>query len=96
MVEEITKAVTCKHCGSSEGIVKYGTYKGTPRYWCKACQKKFKADENATNNIVASIKRNGIRQTARDLNVDHSAVRYWLKSHHMPQWVIEKYAGVGK
>jgi hypothetical protein len=59
-------------------------------------ERKFKTDESTANNIVASIKRNGLRQTARDLNVDHSAVRYWLKSHHMPQWVIEKYWGVGK
>jgi DNA-directed RNA polymerase subunit RPC12/RpoP len=37
--------VKCKHCGS-EAIVKYGSYKGLPRYWCKVCKKKFKADDN--------------------------------------------------
>lgn len=34
---------TCKHCGSN-AIVRYGSYKGTQRYWCKACKRKFKAD----------------------------------------------------
>lgn len=59
-------------------------------------EKKFKTDKSTTENIMVSIKRNGIRHTARELNVDHSAVRYWLKSRNVPQWVIEKYAGVGK
>jgi transposase-like protein len=35
--------ITCKHCGSS-AVVKYGTYKGVQRYWCKICKRKFKAD----------------------------------------------------
>lgn len=34
---------TCKNCGSN-AIVKYGSYKGIPRCWCKACKRKFKAD----------------------------------------------------
>ena len=39
-----TETVTCRHCGS-EAVVKYGTYKGVQRYWCKACNRKFKADD---------------------------------------------------
>jgi transposase-like protein len=38
-----TETVTCKNCGST-AIVKFGSYKGVPRYWCKSCQRKFKAD----------------------------------------------------
>ena len=36
--------IKCKYCGSS-GVVKFGTYKGVQRYWCKSCQRKFKADD---------------------------------------------------
>jgi len=36
--------VVCKHCGANN-IVKFGTYKGVQRYWCKSCQRKFKADD---------------------------------------------------
>ena len=36
--------MTCKYCGS-EGVVKYGTYKGVQRYWCKVCKRKFKDDD---------------------------------------------------
>ena len=32
--------IACKNCGS-EGVVKYGTYNGVQRYWCKVCQRKF-------------------------------------------------------
>lgn len=36
----------CKYCGS-QSVVKFGTYKGTQLYWCKACKRKFKDDTNA-------------------------------------------------
>jgi len=36
--------VNCKHCGA-DGVLKYGTYKGVQRYWCKVCKRKFKADD---------------------------------------------------
>lgn len=42
MTEVITN-IKCKNCGS-EAVVKYGSYKGVPRYWCKVCKRKFKAD----------------------------------------------------
>jgi len=40
---EIITNVICKNCGS-EAVVKYGTYKGAQRYFCKVCRKKFKGD----------------------------------------------------
>jgi putative transposase len=47
MIEETTtKVITCKHCGST-AILKFGTYKGVQRYWCKSCERKFKADEDS-------------------------------------------------
>jgi ribosomal protein L37AE/L43A len=39
----VTEPITCKNCGSN-AVVKYGSYKGVPRYWCKSCQRKFKGD----------------------------------------------------
>ena len=36
--------ISCKHC-HSDSIVRFGTYKGTQLYWCKSCQRKFKADD---------------------------------------------------
>ena len=78
---ECTDTITCAYCVQANLLGR---------------EKKFKTDQSTANNIIATIKRNGLRQTARDLNVDHGTVRYWLKTHDMPQWVIEKYAGVGK
>jgi putative transposase len=46
MIEETTtKIVKCKGCGSTD-IVRFGTYKGVQRYFCKSCKRKFK-DDNA-------------------------------------------------
>lgn len=38
-----TQTVACKYCGLSS-TVKCGSYRGIQRYWCKICNKKFKAD----------------------------------------------------
>jgi len=43
MVEQNEGKVICKNCGSN-ATVKFGSYKGVPRYWCKSCKRKFKAD----------------------------------------------------
>ena len=42
--ENIDSRLKCKYCGG-EAVVKFGTYKGTQRYWCKVCKRKFKADD---------------------------------------------------
>ena|GEM_PF-2502472 len=78
---QCTDTITCAYCVQTNLL---------------ALEKKFKTDESTTNNIITYIKRNGLRQTARDLNVNHNAVRYWLKSRNVPQWVVGKYAGVDK
>jgi len=50
--------ITCPHC-KAEGVMKYGTYKGVQRYFCKICNKKFKADDTLFHmkldtNLVSS------------------------------------------
>lgn len=40
-----TQQMKCKNCGST-AVVRFGTYKGVQRYWCKSCQRKFKADSD--------------------------------------------------
>lgn len=37
--------IICKYC-QSENVVKFGTFEGIQRYWCKDCERKF-ADNNA-------------------------------------------------
>ncbi len=37
--------LTCEHCGST-GVIKFGTYKGVQRYYCKVCKRKFTANDN--------------------------------------------------
>ena len=59
-------------------------------------EKKAKADDRMTDGIIFYIRKCGIRKTARDLGIDHSTVKYWLKSRNIPQWIVKKYAGVGE
>lgn len=57
---QTTETVTCKHCGST-AVLKYGSYKGVPRYWCKSCKRKFKADDKqfkmktATEQVATAL-----------------------------------------
>lgn len=37
--------IVCKYCDSGS-VVKFGTYKGTQRYYCKVCKRKFSANTN--------------------------------------------------
>jgi putative transposase len=38
---QTVETVKCPHC-DSEAVVKYGKYKGTQRYYCKFCHRKFR------------------------------------------------------
>ncbi len=49
---------TCKYCQGTD-VVKYGTYKGAQRYFCRACKRKFKGDDSlfhskASASMIAS------------------------------------------
>ena len=36
----IDNSTVCKYC-QSPNVIKYGTFQGTQRYWCKDCKRKF-------------------------------------------------------
>jgi putative transposase len=44
-IQSINQPSECKYCHSA-AIVKFGTYKGVQRYYCKICKRKFKADNS--------------------------------------------------
>jgi putative transposase len=44
VIENEPTTIKCKYC-QSEAILKFGKYKGVQRYWCKSCERKFKADD---------------------------------------------------
>lgn len=46
-----TKTISCTNCGS-DAVVKFGTYKGIQRYFCKSCQRKFKADSSTFHGKI--------------------------------------------
>ncbi len=78
---ECTDTITCAYCVQASLLF---------------LEKKAKTDDRATDKIISFIKNNGIRKTARDLGIDHSTVKYWLKIGNIPQWVVKKYDRVGE
>jgi putative transposase len=46
--------ITCKYC-NSPNVVKFGTFEGVQRYWCKDCQRKF-ADNDALPKMKTPVK----------------------------------------
>lgn len=50
-----TENTRCKYCGSQHTI-RYGSFRGIQRYWCKDCQRKF-ADNKALPNMKTPSKQ---------------------------------------
>ena len=78
---ECTDTITCAYCVQA---------------YLLELVKKPKADDTTVDKIISDVKDKGIRKTARDLGKDYSTVKYWLKSRNIPQWVVNKYVGVGE
>ena len=72
---ECTDTITCAYCVQASLLF----YKAN-----------IKASDEITNKILSIIKNEGVRKTARDLGIDHSTVKYWIKSRNIPQLVVEK------
>ena len=49
--------IVCKHCGS-HNVIRYGTYNGNQRFWCKDCKRKF-ADNDALSEIQTPVEQIG-------------------------------------
>ena len=87
--------IVCKHCGS-EGVVKFGTYKGVQRYWCKACKRKFKADDTLFHmKIDANLISSSLNMYYEGMSV--KAIRRHLQQEyqHAPstatiyEWIMK-------
>ena len=74
--EEMPK---CKHCSSSEYVVKFGTYKSVQRWWCKKCQKKFSATDTLPK------MKTPIRQIASALSTYYGGMSLNAIRRHMNQ-----------
>ena len=49
--------IRCKYCGSHH-VIKYGTYHGHQRFWCKDCERKF-ADNDALPEMQTPVEQVG-------------------------------------
>ncbi len=53
MTVDIKNLKVCKYCGSPN-VVKFGTFEGVQRYWCKECERKF-ADNDALPKMKTPV-----------------------------------------
>ncbi len=90
---EVLSKITCKNCGS-EAVVKYGSYKGVQRYYCKACKRKFKGDDSLFHMKVSSdyistalsmyYSGSSISDIRNHLKQEHG---YYPSKHVVFEWV---------
>ena len=89
----MTDITLCKYCDSPK-VVKFGTYEGVQRYWCKECKRKFVDNDALTKmrtpvNVIASavgMYYGGMpldsiqRQLEQDhgLRMSESGIYYWV------------------
>jgi transposase-like protein len=96
---QTTEQVTCKNCGST-AVVKFGTYKGVQRYFCKSCKRKFKGDNalfhmKVAPEYVSSALSNyysglSIGDVSKSLKQEHG---YQPSKHIVYNW-IDKYTDI--
>ncbi|MBI2979249.1 MAG: DDE-type integrase/transposase/recombinase, partial [Chloroflexi bacterium] len=77
--ETITKTITCKNCGS-DAVVKFGSYKGVPRYFCKSCQRKFKAEGVFHMKVPAEYVSSALSMYYTGMSINE--IRSHLKQEH--------------
>lgn len=90
---EVVSKVACKNCGS-DNVVKFGKYKDTQLYWCKACERKFKGDNSLFHMKVSpeyvscalSMYYSGssIADICNHLRQEHG---YYPSKHVVFEWV---------
>ncbi|MBI4188492.1 MAG: DDE-type integrase/transposase/recombinase, partial [Chloroflexi bacterium] len=77
--ETTTKTITCKNCGS-DAVVKFGSYKGVPRYFCKSCQRKFKAEGVFHMKVPAEYVSSALSMYYTGMSINE--IRSHLKQEH--------------
>ena len=75
---EVSNEITCKNCGSTN-VVKFGTYKGVQRYWCKACKRKFMPNNALPKMKPTTIELNHAFGRLKMHCKNHIKLMYWLK-----------------
>lgn len=88
-----TKTITCKNC-CSPAVVKFGTYKGVQRYYCKSCNRKFKGDDSlfhmkvSADHISTALSMyysgSSISDIRNHLKQEHG---YYPSKHVVFEWV---------
>ncbi|MFC2020178.1 transposase [Chloroflexota bacterium] len=87
--------VHCPDCEST-ATMKYGTYKGVQRYWCKLCKKKFKADDTLFHmKLDANLVSSALNMYYEGMSVK-AVRRHLLQEHnHAPstatiyEWIMK-------
>ena len=95
-INPITNPAVCKYCGSTH-TKKYGLYKGTQRYYCHDCKRKFSSNnqlfkmKTPANQVSSSLdmyyKGMSVNDIRDHLNQEHNNLP---SSHTIYEW-IEKY-----
>ena len=80
IIKTTSETITCKNCGS-EAVVKFGTYKGAQRYFCKSCKRKFKADANVFHmKVPAEYVSSALSMYYSGMSINE--IRSHLKQEH--------------
>jgi putative transposase len=96
---QVQNTPPCKYCQSSH-IVKFGTYKGNQRYWCKECNRKFKGDNSLFHMKVSpDVISSALSMYYSGMSINEVRVNlkqetgYYPPSSVVYQW-IDKYTDV--
>ncbi len=86
----------CKNCGSP-AVVRFGSYKGVQRYYCKSCKRKFKADDSlfhmkvSAAHISSALSMYYSGMSINDIRNHLQQEHGYYPSKHVIYYWIDKY-----
>ena len=92
-----TETIACKNCGSN-AVVKFGSYKGVQRYWCKSCQRKFKADADVfhmkvpADYVSSAVSMYYSGMSVNDVRTQLNHICFYLSIGHCTPSLASEYA----
>ena len=54
-------------------------------------EKQYRAEDDVVKSFISHVRKNGLRQTAREMGLEKNSLSRWIKTGNVPASVIEKY-----
>ncbi|MGO9139147.1 MAG: hypothetical protein ACLP9S_13785 [Syntrophales bacterium] len=73
---ECSESVTCAYCVQANLL---------------SMRKKYQAEDDVVKSFISYVHKNGVRPTAREMDIEEKSLRRWIQSGNVPAMIIAKF-----